>query len=146
MLRQELLNLKIVDINSKRMLIHVRSRKGNKDRIVILSEKLLALFRQYFKEYRTKLYLFEGINEKPYSATSVKNIIGKAAKAAKIANRVTSHTMKHSFATHLLEQGTDLRYIQQLLVHSSTKTTEIYTHVVVNSLKGIKSPFDSLDL
>lgn len=141
--RQELLNLKLTDIDSSRMLILVRDAKGNKDRQTLLSTRLLDHLRAYFIEWRPKTYLFEGVAGKMYSGSSVGNIVKAAAKKAKIIKRVTPHSLRHSFATHLLESGTDIRMIQVLLGHSSTKTTEIYTHVAKSSLEAIKSPLDS---
>ncbi|MEZ5004166.1 MAG: tyrosine-type recombinase/integrase [Chitinophagales bacterium] len=142
--RSELLNLRITDIDSKRMIITVRDGKGGKDRNTLLSKLVLADLRQYFKAYRPKIYLFEGQNNEQYSSTSVKNIIHRASKKAKIKKVITPHMLRHSFATHLLENGTNLRYIQELLGHSSTRTTEIYTHVAMNNIKNIKSPLDTL--
>tara|TARA_B110000305_G_scaffold143313_1_gene159476 strand:- start:10 stop:1161 length:1152 start_codon:yes stop_codon:yes gene_type:complete len=144
--RGELLNLKTEDIDSKRMLIYVNAAKGKRDRVTILSKHVLELLREYFKEYRPKKYLFEGIEGQLYSGTSVVAVIKKAAIKAKIKKAVTPHMLRHSFATHLLENGADLRYIQNLMGHSSSKTTEIYTQVTIKHIKGIKSPFDSLNL
>lgn len=144
--RGELLNLKLEDINSKRMLITIRNGKGMKDRITVLSEQALNYLRAYYKEYKPKNYLFEGLYGKKYSGTSVGKIIDKAAKNAKFKKRVHPHMLRHSFATHLLEENTDLRYIQILLGHGNVKTTEIYTHIAQKNLLGIKSPLDSLFL
>lgn len=144
--RAELLNLKLTDIDSKRMVINVISGKGNKDRITLLSQSVLDDLRLYFIEWKPELYLFEGRKNKAYSAESVLNIVKRAAYKAKIKKRVTPHMLRHSFATHLLEDGTDLRYIQVLLGHSSTRTTEIYTRVAINNINSIKSPIDSLHL
>ncbi|MFD2562690.1 site-specific tyrosine recombinase/integron integrase [Aquimarina rubra] len=140
--RSELLDLKIVDIDSKRMLIRVENAKRNKDRYTLLSENLLKDLRLYYQEWKPKKYLFEGPKGNRYSTTSVENIIIKSAKKAGIYKRVTPHMMRHSFATHLLENGTDLRYIQVLLGHSSSKTTEIYAQVATNNLQSIKNPLD----
>ena len=140
--RSEVLKLSPGDIDSKRMVIRVRSGKGNKDRYTILSEKLLLDLRTYFKEWRPKEYLFEGPKGDPYSAESVVKIVKEASRKAGIRKRVTPHMLRHSFATHLLESGTDLRYIQVLLGHKSTKTTEIYTHVATNIFFKIKNPLD----
>ena len=140
--RSELLHLKITDIDSKRMLIRVSNAKGNKDRYTLLSKTLLSDLRIYYKEWKPNTYLFEGQKGSIYSGSSVKEIVVRAAKKAKIKKRVTPHALRHSFATHLLENGTDLRYIQILLGHSSSKTTEIYTRVATNSLKMIKNPLD----
>ncbi len=142
--RAELLNLKIVDIDSNRMVININSGKGSKDRITILSPALLQDLRKYYKEWRPKEYLFEGARGGQYSASSVIQIIKKAAKKTGIMKTVTPHMLRHSFATHLLESGTDLRYIQKLLGHSSTKTTEIYTQVTLNCIRKIQSPLDDL--
>jgi len=140
--RSELLNLKVNDIDSKRMLIFVKSAKGNKDRYTVLSEATLTDLRSYFKQWRPTYFLFEGIKGYKYSTTSVANIVNQAALKAKIFKKVTPHMLRHSFATHLLENNTDLRYIQTLLGHSSSKTTEIYTQVALKKLQNIKSPLD----
>ena len=142
----ELRALKIENIDSDRMLIHVKAAKGNKDRYTVLSKSILMLLRTYYTEYRPQIYMFEGPGRKLYSETSIQKIVKRAALRAGIRKKVTAHTLRHSFATHLLEDGTDLRYIQSLLGHNSPKTTEIYTHVAVNSFKGIQSPLDSLSL
>lgn len=140
--RSELINLKISDIDSERMVINIRGGKGKKDRISLLSENMLALLRNYYKVYRPKEYLFEGQTGGKYSPASIANILKKAAIKAGIRKTVTPHMLRHSFATHLLEQGTDLRYIQELLGHSSSKTTEIYTHVSKKAIDQIKNPVD----
>ncbi len=134
--RNELLNLAVTDIDSKRMMIKVRSAKGNKDRFTVLSQSLLVDLRAYYTAYRPKNFLFEGAKGGKYSATSVMNIIYRAAKKAGIRKRVSPHMLRHSFATHLLENGTDIRHIQLLLGHNSTKTTEIY--VANRSFMSIK--------
>ena len=144
--RSELIHLKITDIDSQRMLLFIRNSKNNKDRYTLLSKNLLRDLRQYWKKYKPQTYLFEGIDGKPYSANSVLHIVRNAAKKAKIKRRVTPHMLRHSFATHLLEDGTDLRYIQTILGHGSSKTTEIYTHVAVKSIHTIKNPLDLLYL
>jgi site-specific recombinase XerD len=144
--RNELLNLKLEDIDSKRMVINIKNGKGNKDRLTILSPSVLENLRIYFKEWRPKKYVFEGQKGEKYSAESVAKIINNAAVKARIRKKITPHMLRHSFATHLLENGTDLRYIQVLLGHSSTKTTEIYTQVAINNIKTIKSPIELLHL
>lgn len=144
--RSELLNLKVGDIDSNRLTIRILNAKGGKDRMTTLSKYLLIMLREYYKEYRPKEYLFEGQQGGKYSAVSVLNIVKSAAKKANIGQHVTPHTLRHSFATHLLEEGTDLRRIQSLLGHNSLKTTEIYTHVAVNYEEGIQNPLDSLFL
>jgi len=137
--RNELLELKIADIDSKRMVIKVNQAKGKKDRYTVLNKSVLTDLRSYFKIYRPKTYLFENpVSNKKYSTSSVLQIVVNAAKKAGIQDRVTPHMLRHSFATHLLESGTDIRYIQLLLGHNSTKTTEIYTHVATNSFTEIK--------
>ena len=144
--RQEVLNLKLEDIDSKRMVIRINAGKGFKDRQTILSKKVLLELREYYKQWKPKKYLFEGPKGFQYSGESVSRIVKRAAKKAGIQKNITPHILRHSFATHLLENGTDLRYIQVLLGHGSTKTTEVYTHVATNNIKGIQSPFDSLNL
>ncbi|MEP2671575.1 MAG: tyrosine-type recombinase/integrase [Cyclobacteriaceae bacterium] len=143
--RQEMLNLKICDILSDRMQIRVENAKGNKDRYTVLSVKALELLRLYFKEYRPKKWLFEGPDGGPYSASSVKKIVHLASKKAKIGKNVTPHTLRHSFATHLLENNVDLRYIQSLLGHNSSKTTEMYTHISTRYTRNIQSPLDVMN-
>ena len=143
--RSELLNLTFKDIQADRLIITVRQSKGKKDRIVTLSPLLLVELRQYYLQFRPLKYLFEGqIAGEKYSARSLEEILKKACKTAKINKPVTLHWLRHSYATHLLERGTDLRYIQELLGHSSSRTTEIYTHVSMKSLSQICSPFDDL--
>ena len=138
----EALNMKPKDIDSVRMLIHVKNAKGKKDRYTLLSEKVLLLLREYYLIYKPKEFLFEGQFGGLYSSRSAQIILKQSAEKAGIKKTITLHTLRHSFATHLLESGTDLRYIQDLLGHSSPKTTMIYTHVSNNSLKKIKNPFD----
>lgn len=141
----ELLSLIPNHIDSKRNIVLIKNAKGKKDRIVPLSPKILALLREYYKMYQPKIYLFEGQNTGiPYDARSLQQVLKQAIKKATINKPVTLHWLRHSYATHLLENGTDLRYIQELLGHSSSKTTEIYTHVSTKSLQQIKSPFDDL--
>ena len=140
--RSELINLKLEDIDSSRMLIRVDDAKGNKDRYTLLSKNALVDLRKYFTEFLPKIYLFEGQYGGKYSPNSVGKIVTNAAISAGIKKKVSPHTLRHSFATHLLENGTDLRYIQLLLGHSSTKTTEIYTHVAKSSFDSIKNPLD----
>ena len=143
--RSELINLKGEDILSDRNQIKIRNAKGKKDRYSLLSQALLKELREYYKIYKPREWLFEGygINDQ-YSATSIAKILSRAGKMAGIQKRITPHMLRHSFATHLLEQGTDLRYIQELLGHSSSKTTEIYTHVSNKNLSLIKNPLDEI--
>jgi integrase/recombinase XerD len=141
----ELLALQPHHIDSKRNIVLLKNSKGKKDRITPLSVKILELLRDYYKAYKPKVYLFEGqVKGKPYDARSLQLILKQALVKAKIEKPVTLHWLRHSYATHLLESGTDLRYIQELLGHSTSKTTEIYTHVSTKSLQQIKSPFDDL--
>ncbi|MDX1363536.1 MAG: tyrosine-type recombinase/integrase [Arenibacter latericius] len=140
--RSELLNLKLADVDSKRMLIRVEGSKGNKDRHTLLSQTVLEDLRLYFREWKPREYLFEGQKGGRYSPQSVLKIVKEAALKAKVRQSVTPHVLRHSFATHLLESGVDLRQIQVLLGHGSSKTTEIYTHVATNTFKNIKNPLD----
>lgn len=140
--RSELISLRKHDVDFDRNMILVRSGKGKKDRTTILSESLSSDLSAYLAEYKPDYWLFEGLNRKQYSATSITRILQKAARSAGIEKRVTPHILRHSFATHLLEHGVDIRYIQTILGHESSKTTEIYTHVSRNSLLKIKSPLD----
>ena len=123
----------------------LKNAKGKKDRIVPLSPLILEMLREYFKLYKPKNYLFEGQNiGMQYDSRSLQLILKQALQKAGIKKPVTLHWLRHSYATHLLESGTDLRYIQELLGHNSSKTTEIYTHVSTKSIQQIKSPFDDL--
>jgi integrase/recombinase XerD len=143
--RSELLNLKPTDIDSKRNIVIIRQSKGKKDRITPLSPKILELLREYYLVYKPKKNLFEGhVPGTIYSEQSLQSVLKQAVHKAKINKPVTLHWLRHSYATHLLESGTDLRYIQELLGHNSSKTTEIYTHVSTKNLQQIKSPFDDL--
>jgi integrase/recombinase XerD len=143
--RSELINLKPIDVDSKRGLLIIRQGKGRKDRITPISEKVIGMLREYYKMYKPKEWLFEGQTKgEQYSEFSLQNVLKQALEKAGIKKPVTLHWLRHSYATHLLESGTDLRYIQELLGHKSSKTTEIYTHVSTKSLKNIKSPFDDL--
>ncbi len=138
----ELIELKITDIDSTGMRIWIREGKGVKDRVTVLSPHLLNLLRDYYNFYKPRIYLFEGKAGVPYSASSVRKVLNKSVVEAGIIKKVVPHTLRHSFATHLLENGTNLRYIQSLLGHTSSRTTEIYTHVSTKKLNEIKSPLD----
>jgi integrase/recombinase XerD len=141
----ELLKLKPSHVDSKRLVLIIKSAKGNKDRIAPLSNKVLDLLRDYFKMYRPKVYLFEGqAAGEPYDARSLQLVLRQALAKTTINKPVTLHWLRHSYATHLLEAGTDLRYIQEILGHKSSKTTELYTHVSAKSIQKITSPFDTL--
>lgn len=142
----EVLNLKISDIDSNRMQIRIHQAKGKKDRYTMLSPKVLGILRQYVKAYDPKVYLFEGQNGGKYSASSVQNLMRKHRKLANINKKATPHTLRHSFATHLLDNGTDIRFIQELLGHKHISTTQIYTHVSTRDLKDVKSPIEGISL
>jgi len=142
----EALNLQVTDILSDRGMIVLRNGKGRKDRTTLLPDRLLEMLRIYYKGHRPKKWLFEGPRGGQYSPTSVRKILKKATRMAGIKRRITPHTLRHSFATHLLERGTDLRYIQSLLGHGSPKTTEIYTHITKKGVEKIVSPLEHLDI
>jgi len=143
--RSELLNLTFSDIHSDRRLLVVRQSKGNKDRIVPLSDKVLEMLRDYYRIYRPVKWLFEGHSPgMQLSEQGLQSAFKNAVARAEITKPVTLHWLRHSYATHLLESGTDLRYIQELLGHNSSRTTEIYTHVTTKSLQNIRCPFDDL--
>jgi len=143
--RSELLNLKPENIDSKRHLLIILNAKGKKDRVVPISDKVIEMLREYYKVYKPKIWLFEGQKQgEKYSEKSIQSVLKQALENARISKPVTLHWLRHSYATHLLESGTDLRYIQELLGHKSSKTTEIYTHVTEKSIQKIKSPFDDL--
>lgn len=141
----ELLRLRPADIQSSRNLLIIRQSKGKKDRVVPLSEKMIGILREYYKIYRPKNYLFEGlVPGNMYHSKSLQQVLKNAVDKAGIKKPVTLHWLRHSYATHLLEAGTDLRYIQEILGHSSSRTTEIYTHVSTRNIQQIQSPFDTL--
>lgn len=143
----EVVGLKASDIDSARMLIWIRQGKGRKDRCVGLSKRLLLLLREYWKARRPTVYLFPGrFPDKPMATATVGMLCRKIAKKAGLKKHVTPHTLRHSYATHLLERGTDLRTIQVLLGHRSIKTTALYTHVSRKTLQSTPSPLDLLDL
>jgi site-specific recombinase XerD len=131
----EIINLKIEDIDSKRMIIHIKNAKGRKDRIVPLSQIVLELLREYWRNFKPKVYLFNGQNSLKYSIGSCQKIYKKY-----IDDKSSIHTLRHSSFTNLLESGTDLRIIQKIAGHSSSKTTEIYTHVSNQMLSRVKLP------
>lgn len=141
----ELVSLAVADVDSKRMMLHVREGKGKKDRMVPLSKKLLLVLRDYFKAYRPKVYLFEGDGGGPYSSRSAQEVLSEAKRKAGIKKKGSIHLLRHSYATHLLEAGTDIRYIQAFLGHDSLRTTMIYTHVSRLKIESIQSPLDKLN-
>ena len=129
------------------MVIHIREAKARKDRYRMLSETALETLRQYWREYKPTKWLFDGARAGRYLSTrTVKKVLEYACEKAGIGKNISVHTLRHSFATHLLESGMDLRYIQELLGHKSSKTTEIYTHVSTKDIGKIKSPLDGLNL
>ncbi|MBN1119036.1 MAG: tyrosine-type recombinase/integrase [Bacteroidales bacterium] len=140
----ELINLHIRDIDSKRMVIFIRDSKGNKDRIVPLSKKLLELLRKYWIQHKPVTFLFEGADSVRYSRESVSNILKRAVKFNKIEKHVTIHSLRHSYATHLMDAGVNLRLIQSILGHKNIKTTTIYTHVSNQNIQDVFSPLDDL--
>ncbi|MFL0246071.1 tyrosine-type recombinase/integrase [Candidatus Clostridium stratigraminis] len=142
----EVVNLKVIDIDSKCMQIKVCLGKGKKDRFTILSEKNLIVLRDYFKYYKPKDWLFPGDDEsKHLTERTVERVFEKAKAKAGVLKPGNVHCLRHSFATHLLEDGTDIHYIQALLGHTNIQTTNIYLHVTAARIKKIRSPFDILD-
>lgn len=140
----EAVRLKISDIDNQRHLVHIRGAKGKKDRYTLLSSNALETLREYYKQYRPREFLFEGGNGRTHPAErSIQNVFVRSAEAAGIRKSVSIHSLRHSFATHLLEAGTDIRFIQEILGHSSSKTTEIYTHISQKTLGKIISPLDN---
>jgi integrase/recombinase XerD len=144
--RGEVIAMQIKDIDRDRNLINIVGGKGKKDRVTLLSPKLLMVLDDYLLQYKPKRFLFEGQAGEAYSETSLQKVFGSALRKSGIQKTATLHTLRHSFATHLLENGTDLRFIQTLLGHSSSQTTEIYTQVSTKHLRTIKSPLDNLKI
>lgn len=140
----EIVNLKITDIDSKNMQVFIERGKGKKDRYANLPQTILEQLRAYFLEYKPKKYLFEGQYGDQYSTRSAQKVFAQALKKAKINKEVGIHGLRHSFATHLLEAGTDIAFIQQLLGHKDIKTTMRYTHISKQTIKKIKSPLDNI--
>lgn len=141
----EVAHLRLTDLDRNRHLITVRAGKGKKDRVVMLTNKLLALLDDYLRRYSPAVYLFENIaNREPLQNRTIQLVYSQAVQAASIQKRGGIHTLRHSFATHLLESGTDIRYIQQLLGHESILTTMRYTHVTADKISQLKSPLDDL--
>lgn len=143
----EVASLRVADIDSQRMVIRVRRGKGQKDRYVMLSPRLLEMLRVYWKAVRPREFLFPGANpDRPITTASIQKVCQRARKAAGMGKNITAHTLRHSFATHLLEAGTDPRTIQVLMGHRSFSTTARYVHVATASLPSVVSPLDRLDL
>jgi integrase/recombinase XerD len=141
----EVINLKPCDVDSDRMQLKVRGGKGHKDRYTLLPKLLLEKLREYYRYYRPVTYLFEGQRPgRPYGASSAQRVLKNAMECAGITKNASFHTLRHSFATHLLEQGTNVRIIQELLGHRSLKTTTVYLHICNLNPSLIKSPLDAL--
>jgi len=142
----EVVSLKVADIDTDRCLVRVRRGKGGKDRYTVLAKRAVVAVAVYLDAYEADTWLFPGANPARHLTTrSAQRVVTKAAKAAGLAKHVTPHTLRHSFATHLLEGGTNLRIIQELLGHASSRTTEIYTHVANSTLRSVRSPLDDLE-
>ena len=139
----ELLSLELRDIDIDRRQVFVRNSKGRKDRMVVLAESFIPLFQNYYMTYRPKQYFVEGPNNTQYHSTSVRSFLKRSCTLARIAKRVTPHTLRHSYATHLIENGVGLRHVQDLLGHSRPETTMIYTHIAQKDLMHVRSPLDT---
>lgn len=142
----ELLALKVSDIDSSRMMIRIRQSKGAKDRDIPLSATCLEQLRLYYKAYKPTNYLIEGQNGGQYSDSSIRSLLKRALRDCHINKKITVHSLRHAYATHLLENGTDIRIIQELLGHSSSKTTELYTQVSKATKSQVPNPLDRLFL
>lgn len=140
----EVVNLKVTDIDSKAMQVFIERAKGKKDRYANLPQSILEQLRAYYQAYKPCKYLFEGQYGEQYSTRSVQQVFKNAMLKAKINKDIGIHGLRHSFATHLLENGTDIKFIQELLGHNDIKTTLRYTHVSRQSLKNVKSPLDTI--
>jgi site-specific recombinase XerD len=141
----ELINLKLSSIYLEESKIHIVAAKGKKDRYVTLAERTKKLIEIYTEKYAPEQYLVEGQKGGQYTASSIRKFLQKYSIDAQITKKVTPHTLRHSFATHLLEKGISLRYIQYILGHQNSKTTEIYTHITQTGIENIKNPLDDFD-
>ena len=140
-----MVNLKVSDLDSNRMVINIHQGKGRKDRIVMLAENLLDVLKEYWLESRPETFLFPGkIPGKPLTRKAINNLLKKYSTKAGITKQISPHTLRHSFATHLLEDGANIRVIQFLLGHRNVKTTTIYTHIAKNYINETPSPLDTL--
>jgi integrase/recombinase XerD len=144
--RSELINIRLTDLDRSRSILNIRQAKGKIDRFIPVSEKVWAKVDEYKLAYEPEVYLFEGQGGGRYSSESVYRVFKEALKRAGIKKDVGVHSLRHSYATHLHENGVDIRYIQELLGHKSTRTTEIYTHVSRRNLVAVRSPIDDIDL
>ena len=138
--------MKITDIDYERNTIWIRNSKSNKDRQVQLAFQIQELIKQYTLRYKPKQYLINGMNGGKYSSASIQKMIKATARRAAIVKDITLHTLRHSFATHLLENGTDIRFIQYILGHSNIQTTQIYTHVSTTHISKINNPSDNMNI
>lgn len=139
----ELIDLRLSHFDFNRMQLTIRNSKGRKDRMVILAESFLPLFKNYYLTYKPDVYFVENPKGGKYAPTTVRTFLKQSCILAGITKRVTPHTLRHSYATHLLENGTDIRYIQALLGHSKPETTMVYTHVAMRDLRSIRNPLDA---
>jgi integrase/recombinase XerD len=144
--RSEVINIRIADLDKSRGILNVREAKGMKDRIVPVSDKVWEKVDEYQSSYQPVYWFFEGQTGGQYSSESVYRVFKQALRNAGIKKDVGVHSLRHSYATHLHENGVDIRYIQELLGHQSTRTTEIYTHVSRRNLMAVRSPIDDMDL
>ena len=134
----------VADVDMDRMQVAIRAGKGKKDRITLLSQRMAVALEKYLNEYNPHYWLFEGVERKKYSGTSITKVVRDARIAAGIKKKITPHVLRHSFATHLMDNGTDTRYIQELLGHKSLETTAIYAHVSTKDFQKIISPLDRI--
>lgn len=140
----ELIDLRLTSINWESGTLHIQRAKGRKDRIVGMGQQMAIMLRNYILEYRPREFVFNGMSNMQYTASSVRAVLKKACQKVNIHKKVTPHMLRHSFATHMIEDGVNLRYVQELLGHSRPETTQIYTHVATERLIHLKNPFDEL--
>jgi site-specific recombinase XerD len=140
----EIINLKLSDFNFNRKQLHIKNAKGRKDRYTTIAESLFPLIKNYYNTYKPKVYFIENPKGGKYSPESIRAFLRQSTKIAEINKNITPHSLRHSYATHMLEQGIDIRYIQELLGHSRPETTMLYTHVARKDLQEIKSPLDNV--
>lgn len=143
----EAINLKITDIDKYNKTVFIKNGKGKKDRYAVLSDKILKFLREYYVAHRPKVYLFENeLKDEQLSERSIQIVFSQVVKQCRLNKTATIHTLRHSFATHLLKSGVNIRHIQELLGHSDLNTTMRYTHIRSEALKQVSSPFDSLNI